>query len=168
MATLRPSAKTWNPSAYAPRYGNKVSDSQYSRASSAQKWLFGCLVSSGLPWLSRLDAGLSPFRSSFNPRPVYVRFMVDNVSLGQVALRVLRCCPLVSSILLHSRVYRNTTLIRTTGKTWDPSNSNLFWIPRRIWQECTLTGFYIQGVKQPQDMVQCLALTNTVMNLQTA
>jgi len=42
------------------------------------------------PWLRRLVAGLSQRTPGFDPRSVYMRFVVDKVTLGQVFHRVLR------------------------------------------------------------------------------
>ena len=42
-----------------------------------------------VPWLRRLVAGLSPRRSVFNPKPVYVVFVFGKVTIGQEFLRVL-------------------------------------------------------------------------------
>jgi hypothetical protein len=43
-----------------------------------------------LPWLRLLAAGLSKRESGFDIRPVLLRFMVDEVALGQAFLRQLR------------------------------------------------------------------------------
>jgi hypothetical protein len=37
-----------------------------------------------VPWLRRLVAGLSSWRTGFDPRLVHVGFVVDKVALGQV------------------------------------------------------------------------------------
>jgi hypothetical protein len=37
-----------------------------------------------VPWLKRLEFGLSLCRPGFNLRPVLVGFMVDKLALGQV------------------------------------------------------------------------------------
>jgi len=39
-----------------------------------------------VPWLRLLVAGLSPWRSEFNPRPGQLGFVVDKMALGQVLL----------------------------------------------------------------------------------
>lgn len=39
--------------------------------------------------LRRLVAGLSSRKSGFNPRPIYMDFLVDKVTLGLVVLLVL-------------------------------------------------------------------------------
>jgi hypothetical protein len=44
--------------------------------------------------LRKSFAGLSPWRSSFNTRPVHVEFVVDNVDVGQAFLLVLQFLPL--------------------------------------------------------------------------
>jgi hypothetical protein len=49
--------------------------------------------SQAVPWLRRLVVGLSPRRPGFDPGSVYVGFVVDKVSLGQVFPRVLRFSP---------------------------------------------------------------------------
>jgi hypothetical protein len=41
-----------------------------------------------VPWLRRLVAGLSLWRSGFDPGSVHVGFVVEKVALGQVFLRV--------------------------------------------------------------------------------
>jgi hypothetical protein len=43
-----------------------------------------------VPWLRSLVTGLSPRRPGFAPGSIHVGFVVDNVALGQVFLRVLR------------------------------------------------------------------------------
>jgi len=42
-----------------------------------------------MPYLKQLVAGLSLQTSRFNPRLVYMGFMVDKVALGEVFSRVL-------------------------------------------------------------------------------
>jgi len=44
-------------------------------------------------WLSRLVAGLLPWRRRFDPRPVHVGFVVDKVATVQVFLRVTAAFP---------------------------------------------------------------------------
>ena len=51
---------------------------------------------------------LSPTRRGFNPRPVHVIFMVDEVALGQIFPRIRRICH-VSIIPRMFRVYSFTT-----------------------------------------------------------
>ena len=46
-----------------------------------------------VPWLRRLVAGLPPLRHGFDPESVHVGFVVDEVALWQVFLRVLRFSP---------------------------------------------------------------------------
>jgi hypothetical protein len=41
-------------------------------------------VGMAVPWLRRLVAGLSPRRPRFEPGPVHVGFVVNNMALGQV------------------------------------------------------------------------------------
>ena len=41
----------------------------------------------------RLDAGLSLLRHRFRPEPVHVRFVVDNIALGQVFFRAILYSP---------------------------------------------------------------------------
>jgi hypothetical protein len=59
-------------------------------------------------WLGRLFARLSPRRPGFNPGQtyvrflIYVRFMANEVALGQVFLRIIRFSP-VSSVSIHQR-----------------------------------------------------------------
>jgi hypothetical protein len=47
-----------------------------------QKYIF---VKHAVPWLRRLVTGLSPRRTGFDPGPAHVRYVVDEVALGQVA-----------------------------------------------------------------------------------
>jgi hypothetical protein len=47
-------------------------------------------MSTAVPWLRRLVSGLSLRGVGVSSRPVAVRFVVDEVALGQVLLRVLR------------------------------------------------------------------------------
>ena len=51
-----------------------------------------CFIMS-VPWLRCLVAGLSPFRSTFIPRPVHVGCVVARVTLQKVFLRVLPSSP---------------------------------------------------------------------------
>ena len=53
-----------------------------------------------VPWLRRSVAGLSPRRPGFDPGSVHVGFVVDNVALGQVFLRVLRFSPVSIYIII--------------------------------------------------------------------
>ena len=46
-----------------------------------------------VPWLRCLVAGLSPFRSTFIPRPVHVGYVVAGMTLQQVFQRVLPSSP---------------------------------------------------------------------------
>jgi hypothetical protein len=48
-----------------------------------------------MPWLRQLVTGVLPHRSGFNPRPVFVRFMVDKAALWQVSLLVLQFSPVI-------------------------------------------------------------------------
>jgi hypothetical protein len=43
----------------------------------------------GLSRFKRLPVSLSLYRSGFDPRPVYVGFVVEKVGLGEAFLRVL-------------------------------------------------------------------------------
>jgi hypothetical protein len=54
-------------------------------------------------WLRRLAAGLPPRRPGFDPELVHVEFVVDEVALGQVFLRVLRFSPVsfIPPVLHH-------------------------------------------------------------------
>jgi hypothetical protein len=56
---------------------------------------FGCVLTTAVPWLRRLAAGLPPRRPGFDPGLVHVGFVVDKVALGQVPPppRVLRFFP---------------------------------------------------------------------------
>ena len=45
-----------------------------------------------MPWLRRLVVGPSPEGAGFDPMPVHVRFVVDEMALRRVFLRVLRSC----------------------------------------------------------------------------
>ena len=51
-------------------------------------------------WLGRLFARLLPRKPGFNSGQAYVRFMANEVALGQVFLRILRFYP-VSSVSIH-------------------------------------------------------------------
>jgi hypothetical protein len=54
--------------------------------------IFICHAGVGMivPWLRRLVAGLSPRRPGFTAVSVHVEFVVDEVALGQIFLRVHR------------------------------------------------------------------------------
>jgi hypothetical protein len=69
-----------------------------------------------LPWLGGSFAILSPQRPGSNPRPVSVRFVVDNMALEQVFLQVLLFYP-VSIIppLLHTHLQLKGALITWTN-----------------------------------------------------
>jgi hypothetical protein len=55
----------------------------------------------GRAWLRSLVAGLSPRRPGFALRSIHVGFVVDEVALGQVFLRVLPFPPV--NISFHRR-----------------------------------------------------------------
>jgi hypothetical protein len=50
-------------------------------------------VYKAVPCLRLLDAGLSPRRPGLDPGSVYVGFVVDKVTMGQVLRRILRFSP---------------------------------------------------------------------------
>jgi hypothetical protein len=60
-------------------------------------------------WLKLLDARLSAQRPIFDPRPVYVGFLVDKVALGEVYLPVFRFYA-VSIIPLMLRIHSAVTI----------------------------------------------------------
>jgi hypothetical protein len=60
------------------------------------------------PWCRRLIAGFSSRRSRFDPRPVRVRFVVCQVPLGQVLLRLRVPAPMLRTRLRLTR--------RTSGR----------------------------------------------------
>jgi hypothetical protein len=65
-----------------------------------------------VPWLRCLVAGLSPFRSTFIPRPVHVGYVVAGVTWQQVFLRVLPSSPVdIIPPVLHalSFIHRHAT-----------------------------------------------------------
>jgi hypothetical protein len=63
----------------------------------------------------RSVAGLSRRKLSFDPRSVHVRFVVDEVALGQVSFRALRFST-VSEIppMFHTHLYLNIAITRRT------------------------------------------------------
>jgi hypothetical protein len=65
--------------------------------------------------VARLNEALRPRRPGFNPRSVRVRFVVDEVALGQVFFLVLRFSP-VSIIppVLHSLLHIQVAVTRGT------------------------------------------------------
>ena len=65
---------------------------------------------SSLPWLRQLVTGLSQWRSMFNPGPVHVRFLMDQVALGQDFLPVLQFSP-VSIILPMIHAHNSSSTI---------------------------------------------------------
>ena len=52
-------------------------------------------------WLGLLVATISPRRSGLNPGSVHVRFVVDELALGQVPLPVLPFSPVSNILLIH-------------------------------------------------------------------
>jgi hypothetical protein len=50
-------------------------------------------VTTAVPWLRRLAAGLPALSPGFDPGSVHVGFVVDKVAMGQVFPRVLRFSP---------------------------------------------------------------------------
>jgi hypothetical protein len=54
-----------------------------------------------MPWLRRFVVGPSSLTPEFNPSSVHVRFVMDQLAMRQVFLRVLHCSPLniISSFL---------------------------------------------------------------------
>jgi len=57
-------------------------------------------------WFRRSVAGHLPLRHAFNPRPVYVGFAVDRVSMGRV------CTPLSVSIIPPTLQTHSSTTLR--------------------------------------------------------
>jgi hypothetical protein len=58
-------------------------------------------------WFRRIVTTLSLRRSRFNPGPVHVRFVVDELALGQVLLPVLRFPVSIIPPVLHTHLYLN-------------------------------------------------------------
>jgi hypothetical protein len=57
-------------------------------------------------WVRWLVAGLSPSRLGFNPRAVLMRFVVDEVAMGQVVLPLLLVFPIIIiPPMLHTHFY---------------------------------------------------------------
>jgi hypothetical protein len=52
--------------------------------------LFRCDLHLGAPWLKRLVAVTSPRRPGCDTRTVHLEFVVDNVAVGEVYLRVVQ------------------------------------------------------------------------------
>lgn len=42
--------------------------------------------SGNVSWVRRLVAGLTPHRPRFIPRPAYLRFVVDKVTMGHISI----------------------------------------------------------------------------------
>jgi hypothetical protein len=78
-----------------------------------------------VPWLRRLVAGPSPRRPGLAPGTVHAGFVVDEVALWQVLLRVLRLFPVKIippwlSILIHHLGMNNRLVISRSYKTVSP------------------------------------------------
>jgi hypothetical protein len=76
-----------------------------------------CVLIRKMRWLRRLIAGISPTRPGFNPRPVHVRFVVDELTLRQVFLPVLWFSPvsIIPPVLhTHSLIYHCCYTISAT------------------------------------------------------
>jgi hypothetical protein len=55
-----------------------------------------------VPWLKEFVTDLLPQRPGFDPRLVHVGFVVDEVALGQVFLKVFPChCHSTTPYLIH-------------------------------------------------------------------
>ena len=69
-----------------------------------------------MPWLRWLVAGLPLLRCWFYPRPVHMRFVVDNMALGQLFLWVIKFSS-VNIILpaFHTHLHLQVALIWRTG-----------------------------------------------------
>ena len=69
-----------------------------------------------MAWFKWLFADLSPRRAGFNPRRIHVRFVVDEVALGQVFLRVIQfsSASIIRESLL-SRLHLHVVLRRKTN-----------------------------------------------------
>ena len=61
-----------------------------------------------MTWFRRTDAARSMRRLRFNPRMVNVRFMVDEVALGQVLLPVIRFSVSIIPPVLYTYLHLNT------------------------------------------------------------
>jgi hypothetical protein len=71
-----------------------------------------------VPWLKKFGLGFSPWSLGFDPRRFIVRFVVDEVALRQVFLRVYSGLPCYSSfhhcsILIHQRPLRCAIALTT-------------------------------------------------------
>jgi hypothetical protein len=51
------------------------------------------MIYRAVPWLRRLDAGLSPWNPGLAPRSIHVGFVVDKVAVGEGLLRVILFFP---------------------------------------------------------------------------
>ena len=77
-------------------------------------------------------------RPGFDPRPVYVRFVVEKVTLGKVFLRFIH----VSIIpqLVHIHLFNSTLIRKTIWQRIDNFKSiTVFGISGSITQICTVT-----------------------------
>jgi hypothetical protein len=75
-----------------------------------------------VPWLRRLVADIWKRRLGLHPRPVYVGFMVDGVTLGHVSFPVVRqSWPFSSSIRLLFRTHSLCNIMSWTYKKNPPS-----------------------------------------------
>lgn len=81
-----------------------------------------------VPGVRRLVAGLSLWRPEFDPRSVYVRFLVDQMKLGQVSFSFLRkfLFSIVSIVppMLFTLSFIYTLLLPEEQKedAWEPSH----------------------------------------------
>jgi hypothetical protein len=65
----------------------------------------------------QIFSGLSPRRPQFDPGPLYVRFVVDKVALGQIFLIVLRISPVsIISPVLHTHFHIHVALTSRTAR----------------------------------------------------
>jgi hypothetical protein len=91
-----------------------------------------------VPWLRRLVAGPSPRRPGFAPETVHAGFVVDEVALWQVLLRVLRLFPVKIItpwlfILIHHLGMNNRLVISRSYKTVSPRHGTTTTSATYIW-----------------------------------
>lgn len=73
-----------------------------------------------VPRFRRLVAGLSSRSHAFDPTSVHVRFVVDEVTLGHISVRVVRFCPV--SIIPAHHIQLHLHVVRKGGRTLKPGN----------------------------------------------
>jgi len=70
-----------------------------------------------MPCLRRFDASVSPWRTGFDPEPVYVSSVVEKVVLRQFFLQTIEIYLVSTNLpIFHTHLHLTTTLIKRSSR----------------------------------------------------